>query len=363
MFIAAAAVFAQESLRDEAAKYGLLVGTAAGRAQLYSKNFCAVTAKNFSSLTPENELKMDYVARKQGAYNVKNPDTIIAWAEEHGIKVRGHTLVWHKAVPGWLQRSGWSKEQVHQFLKEYITTLVGMYKGRLYAWDVVNEAFEDNGRLREHSSFFQKTCGTEYIEKAFIWAHEAEPEARLFINDYDVEMMNPKSNGLYALVEKLLAQGVPIHGVGIQAHVTEEGALSFQALLANVRRFIDLGFEVQFTELDVRIKLATEEKLAHQAQIYRDFFRIALSLDKVTAITTWGTSDRDSWIPSAFPGYATALLFDALYAPKPAYDAVLDVLKAGPEKKLNFLFPGSGGTSLMLSRAMSALDYEFIPVN
>ncbi len=331
LFILGAVSFAQDTLRDAAAKYHLLIGTAGGRAQLNNPLFRDATAKNFNSFTPENELKMHYVARMQNEYNFKNPDYIVQWAEENKLQVRGHTLVWHKAVPGWLQRSGWSKDQVLQFLKEYIAVVMGRYKGRIYAWDVVNEPFEDNGKLREGSSFFQKTCGTEYIEKAFVWAHEVDPAAKLFLNDYNTETVNPKSNALYDLVKQLLAKGVPIHGVGIQAHVTEEGPPNFVLLLKNVKRLAALGLEVQFTELDVRIRgEITEEKLAHQAEIYRDFFRIAIGVKKVTCVTTWGTSDKDSWIPGQFKGYDAALMFDAQYAPKPAYDAALKALKAGP---------------------------------
>jgi endo-1,4-beta-xylanase len=352
---AGAVAFAQDTLRDAAAKYNLLIGTALGRGQLNNPRFKAATEQNFSSMTPENDLKMPAVARIQDSYNFNSVDVLVQWAEANKIKVRGHTLIWHKAVPAWILKTGWSKDQVLQFLKDYINTVVTHFKDKIYAWDVVNEPIEDDGRLRDDSSFWQKTCGIEYIEKAFTWAHEADPNAKLFINDYNIEEMNNKANALYALVKSLLAKGVPVHGVGFQCHVIEETPPNFGALLQNVKRFADLGLEVQFTELDVRIGgEVTKDKLAHQADIYRDFFRVALANKKVTGVTTWGTSDNDSWINYTNKGYGSALLFDAQYAPKPAFQAVLAALKAGPEKNLTFTLPTTNRKLLAPFKALAA---------
>jgi endo-1,4-beta-xylanase len=334
--------FAQETrtlappyLRDLAVRDNFLIGCASTRGDLNNPRFREVAAREFDSLSVENDLKCTSVSGPNGAYYFNAADYIIKWAEEHGMKIRGHTLVWHNSVPKWLAESGWNKEQVLGYLKEYITTVVGRYKGRLYCWDVVNEIFGDDGRLRDgRTSFWYKTCGDEYIEQAFRWAHEADPDAKLFINDYGVETVNPKSTGLYELVKKLLAKGVPVQGFGMQCHVAEDNPPDFASVERNIRRFVDLGLEVQMTELDVRIRGdLTPEKLRHQSAVYSDFFRVALSFDKVTGITTWGVSDEDSWISYSFNGYGGALLFDDRFNPKPAYFAVKEILAKGRLKK------------------------------
>ena len=343
MLFLGGSVFAQRKvdpqalpLRALAAKQQLLVGAASTRGKLNNPKFKALAAREFNSLTVENELKCASVAYHKDSFMFKSPDYIINWAEANGMKVRGHTLIWHSSVPKWLSESGWSKEQVLAFLKEYITTVVSRYKGRIYAWDVVNEIFEDTGKLRQNSSFWYKACGEDYIEKAFIWAHEADPNVKLFINDYNVEMFNAKSTATYELVKKLLAKGVPVHGFGMQAHMTV-GGINFKSIAKNIRRFTDLGLEVHITELDVRIPgVGTPEQFKQQAENYRGFFTLAMDNPGVTSITTWGATDRDSWIAYTYKGYGAPLLFDGEYQPKPAYFAVTEVLTQGrhqPGKK------------------------------
>jgi endo-1,4-beta-xylanase len=320
-------------LRELAAKQNVLLGAASTRGKLNNPKFRETCAREFNSLTVENELKCAAIAYFPDRYVFNSADYIIAWAEKNNMKVRGHTLVWHSSVPKWILESGWDKEKTLAFLKDYITTTVTRYKGRLYAWDVVNEIFDDLGRLRdESSSFWYKTCGDEYIEKAFIWAHEADPDVKLFINDYGVETINFKSTATYELAKKLLAKGVPIHGFGMQAHMTEGKLPDFKNIAANIKRFTDLGLEVQVTELDVRIadEPAPEAKqFQNQAEVFRGFVELALANPKITCITTWGVSDSDSWIPGSFKGFGAALMFDEQFAPKPAYAAVADVLTKG----------------------------------
>jgi endo-1,4-beta-xylanase len=211
-----------------------------------------------------------------------------------------------------------------EVLREHITTVVGRYKGRIVAWDVVNEAVEQNGELRD--TVWLRVIGPEYIELAFRWAHEADPDALLFYNDYSAETMNRKSNAVYALVQDLLEKGVPIHGVGFQMHVELGGAPSLRAVQRNMERLGALGLEVQITEMDVRLRDTKAQTLERQAEIYGDTLQLCLDEPSCTAFVMWGFADCHSWIPSSFKGWGDALVFDGDYAPKPAYDRLCDVL-------------------------------------
>jgi endo-1,4-beta-xylanase len=341
LFLSALSVHAQEKkdvaalpLKTLAARQGLLFGFATSGGKLNGPKLTAIAKREFNALTVEDEMKCAYLASRSDRYLFKTADYIIAWAEKNNMKVRGHTLIWHKSVPKWIAESGWNKEQTLAFLKKYITDVVTHFRGKLYAWDVVNEVFRDTDRLRTGvSSFWAGACGPEYIEKAFIWAHQADPDVKLFINDYNVERVNPKSTAIYKLVKELLAKGVPIHGFGMQAHMICKNMPNFESIAANIKRFTDLGLEVHITELDVRIPgVGTPEQFKLQAEIYAGFMKVAMENPGVTSVTIWGITDKDSWIQWSYPGYGAATLFDGQYNPKPAYEAVLKVLAAGRKK-------------------------------
>jgi endo-1,4-beta-xylanase len=324
---------AARPLRELAAKRGILVGAAIDPWRIGQPDMSRLIAREFSSITAENEMKCIILSRGPDEYNFKAADELVAFAEKNKMQIRGHTLVWHQATPAWITRTGWSKDQVLDWLKTYITTVVGRYKGKVYCWDVVNEVFEPNGKFTGPlKSFWYKTCGEDYIEKAFIWAHEADPQAKLYINDVSCEYANRQSNAIFDWVKSARARGVPVDGVGFQAHLAEETKIDYGAIRANFQRFKDLGLELQITEMDVRIDgPPTPEKLANQASIFKEFMRMALEF-KMHAFTCWGVSDKDSWIPGAFRGYGSALLFDKELAPKPAYDAVEEALAEAPAK-------------------------------
>jgi endo-1,4-beta-xylanase len=262
----------------------------------------------------------------QGNIDWSAADALVASAQANGQKVRGHTLVWHSQLPSFISDGTMTKDQLNATLKAHIDTEVGHFKGKIYAWDVVNEAFNDDGTMRQ--SVFYTTLGEGYIADAFRWAHAADPAAKLYINDYDTDDINPKSDGLYALVKSLKAQGVPIDGVGFQAHLDLDNAFPAQ-MAANLQRFAALGVEVAVTELDVRLVTpSTAATLRTQADYYKQVVEACLSTPACVGITVWGISDRDSWVPSVFPGKGEADLYDANLQPKPAYDAVVQALKA-----------------------------------
>jgi len=303
-------------------KSRIYVGSALNSGKLSESDYKNVSAQEFDCLTPEWEMKLQAIEKTKGHRDYTEADKLVEFAQQNKMKVRGHTLVWHIHNPDWLQEL--SKTELQSFLHKHITEEVTRYKGKIYAWDVVNEVFEENGTLRD--SVYHKNLGSGYIADAFKIAHEADPNAKIYINDYSTEGKNNKSDGLFKLVSELKSQGVPIHGVGFQSHFLS-GQIPTD-FAENLKRFTDLGLEVAITELDIRIQLpATNEKLAQQAKEYGHIFKTCVSLPGCVGVTTWGFTDKYSWIPGFFKGYGDALLFDNNYHPKPAVTSIEAALK------------------------------------
>lgn len=313
---------ASTSLRALGKSRGILIGAAVAPEPLRNDAEYAETLKReFSMVTTENAMKFEPIHPARDRYNFSDADTVVNFAEDNGLKVRGHTLVWHQTLPSWLTAGQFKRDELIKILRDHIATVVGRYRGKVAVWDVVNEAVDDNGILRE--TIWLKGIGPEYIDMAFKWAHEADPEAMLFYNDYGGEGLGQKSDAIYALVRGLKERKVPIHGVGLQMHLDPDYPPSTEAVTKNVKRLSDLDLEVHITEMDARIKLpSTEEKLEQQAKIYRDILNACMKVKNFKAFTMWGFTDRYSWVPWFFPGYGDALIFDESYNPKPAYKAI-----------------------------------------
>jgi endo-1,4-beta-xylanase len=316
------------SLRELAAARDFWIGAAIGDPFPNNAQYMSLLDREFNVIVAGNDMKFSYLQPNRGSFRWTRADAMVDFAEAKGMRIRGHTLVWHSAyqLPNWLTSGNWSRAELVQILETHIATVVGRYKGRIYAWDVVNEAIDDQGRMRAESFWFQR-LGRDYIEIAFRAAHAADPDALLFYNDYNLEWSHPKSDSAYALVADLQARGVPIHGVGFQGHML----LNFpsrDAFQGQMNRFAGLGVVLEITELDIRMTLpVTQSKLATQATRYREVFEICLQSPACDTVVLWGVHDGDSWIPSAFPGQGAALLFDEAFAPKPAYWAVHELLK------------------------------------
>jgi endo-1,4-beta-xylanase len=324
---------ARPTLRELAASRHLLLGAAANASHLGESAYTDALAREFNMLEAENEMKLGPLRPAEDTFSWAAADALVAFAESRQMKVRGHTFVWHQSLPAWLSTR--SPAQLEAILRDHITTVAQRYRGRVFAWDVANEVFNpDNGTLR--SSLWRDQpgiglgTGTAYVEQAFRWAAAADPGAILFYNDFNAEVVNSKSNAVYAMVQDFQRRGVPIHGVGLQMHRTLT-PIDAASLEANIRRLTDLGLEVHITEMDVRVPVdasgaASAADLQAQAQIYDTVVAACLKFPRCTAIQTWGVSDRYSWIPGAFPGFGAGLLFDASYRAKPAYAAVRDRL-------------------------------------
>lgn len=286
-------------------------------------------AREFSIVTVESALKLGLVRREPSEYTFGPADSIVDFARHQGQTVRGHTLVWHEEVPDWLDAADLDREAAMVLLEQHIKTVVGRYAGLIQEWDVVNEAIDDDGELRD--TVWLRLIGPEYIALAFQWAHEADPDARLFYNDYNIEWSSPKSDAAHDLLAGLLESGVPVHGIGFQGHFTLDWFPSTHDMAMNFERFADLGLEIQLTEVDVRLEVPiTDEKLEAQADIYWQLMAVCMEQPACTTFITWGVSDRYSWIPDMRPGFDAGLLLDVDYEPKPAYWALIDALTRPP---------------------------------
>ena len=314
-----------KTLKQLAKPTGVRVGTAVDMAALADDaTYSKAVAAQFNTVTPENVMKWEVVEPKRGQLDFTEADKLVAFAKANKQKVRGHTLVWHSQLPAWLttgvEDGSIKKKELRRILKQHIATQVGRYKGDIWAWDVVNEAFNEDGTLRD--SLWLQQLGPEYIADAFRWAHKADPKAILFYNDYNTEGINPKSDAVYKLVKKLRSEGVPIQGYGVQGHLSTNYPLP-EDMGANLRRFGKLGLKTAVTEADVRIELpADAAEVQAQDNGYSYMLQSCLLERSCISFTVWGFTDKYSWIPGVFPKEGQANLYDENYQPKSAYEAV-----------------------------------------
>jgi endo-1,4-beta-xylanase len=286
----------------------------------------------FSSLTPENALKWDNVEPVRDQYDFAAGDAIVAFAQQHGEQVRGHNLMWYRSNPAWLTKGSFSADELRQILHDHISAVVGRYKGKIAAWDVVNELFDQNGRLQPGNPFTDQ-LGVGIVADAFRWAHEADPAAVLYINDFNVETSATKRAAYLDLVRQLKGQGVPIGGMGIQSHLSLQTTTFPKDYGKTLKAFGELGVDVAVTELDVRMPLhggqATADQLATQATWYKQAVQACLAVPRCVSITMWGVPDTYSWVPKTYPDQGAATVFADDVTPKPAFAAMVTALQAG----------------------------------
>lgn len=321
---AAVAVPAQAAttLKDLATAAGKDIGFALAPDRLSESAYTSVADSEFTLVVPENAMKWDATEPSQNSFSYGAGDRVASYAATTGKKLYGHTLVWHSQLPGWVNNL--SGTALQSAMTNHVTNVATHFKGKVVAWDVVNEAFADNGARRAESPFQQK-LGDGYIETAFRAARAADPNARLCINDYNTDGINAKSTAIYNLVKDFKSRGVPIDCVGFQAHLIIGQVPS--DLQANLKRFADLGVDVRITELDIRMQTPSDAtKLATQAADYKKVFQACLAVTRCQGVTIWGITDKYSWVPDTFPGQGAALVWDAGYAKKPAYDAIASAL-------------------------------------
>jgi endo-1,4-beta-xylanase len=310
---------AAATLGASAAAKNRYFGAAIAAPKLGDTTYTTILKREFNSVTAENEMKWDATEPSRGSFNYSSGDRILAQAQANGQMVRGHALAWHSQMPGWAQSL--SGSTLRSAMLNHITQVATHYRGKIHSWDVVNEAFADDGRGSRRDSSLQRT-GNDWIEAAFRAARAADPGAKLCYNDYNTDGVNAKSTAVYNMVVDFKARGVPIDCVGFQSHLTNSAPGDYQA---NLQRFANLGVDVQITELDI--------SGSNQANAYAAVTNACLAVSRCTGITVWGIRDSDSWRTGANP-----LLFDASGNKKAAYTAVLNALNAGTG--------GGGGTSI-----------------
>jgi endo-1,4-beta-xylanase len=342
LLCAAGANGVAQTMRRRADRGGVLVGAAVDPRRFDEPAYASTLAREFNMVEPENVMKWGTLRPDRDTFNFGPGDRVVRFARAHGMKVRGHCLLWSEYNPAWLSKGEHTPEQLNAILREHIFKVMRHYAGKVFAWDVVNESFLADGSV-ESSVWYDspgiglKGKGTAYIEQAFRWAREADPKALLFYNDYDTETINPKSDAVYEMLKDFKRRGVPVDGVGVQAHImdldVDSGAV--ESFAANLERLAALGLQIHITEMDVglpvdaRGDLQNPEDLKRQAEIYRLVAEGCFRQPRCTAFQTWGFTDKYSWIPDWTKGKKGApLLFDKSYAPKPAYTSVVNALAA-----------------------------------
>lgn len=332
------------------------VGVALNPSQFTEQNAgeAELVKTHFSSLTPENVMKWERIHPEPGTYDFERADQFVTFGEENDAHMVGHTLVWHNQTPDWVfeddDGNPVTRDTLLARMENHIQTVVGRYAGRIDGWDVVNEALNDDGSLRE--TRWLDIIGEDYLAKAFQYAREADPDADLYYNDYSLERPD-KRDGAVRLVQNLLDQGVDVTGIGTQAHHSLDNP-SIEAQVATIEAFADLGVDVMVTELDIAVLPRPDEHwgadITQSAELedelnpyptalpdsmqqalaerYAELFEVFLDhQDAITRVTFWGVTDADSWLNdwpiegrTSYP-----LLFDRQNEPKPAFDAVVEV--------------------------------------
>ncbi len=314
------------------------MSAAADSAHFQETQYAQILGSEFHALEPENAMKFGPIHPRPNTdlqpYDFAAADQVVSFAKQRGMKVRGHTLVWHQQNPEWLTWGGLGPPQLSTILRDHITTVMNHFGGDVYAWDVVNEAFEENGTMRSTIWYDQPGIGfagqgTRYIEQALAWSHQDIPDCKLIYNDFNNETINPKSDAIYVMAQDFKQRSVPLHGVGMQMHIdlSFDNAATLQSFTDNIKRLGDLGLEVHITELDVRIPDNSAASLQAQGALYGKVASICAQQPVCKLFQVWGVTDRYSWVPAQFPDYGWALLWDANYQKKPAYNSVVQSWK------------------------------------
>ncbi|MDN3241466.1 endo-1,4-beta-xylanase [Glycomyces tritici] len=312
------------TLGASAAESGRYFGAAVSTQYLSESAYANTLGAEFNSVVAENAMKWDATEPNPGQFNFSGGDQLVNWAQARGMKVRGHTLVWHAQQPGWAQNL--TGQNLRNAMLNHIAGVANHYEGDVFAWDVVNEAFEWDGSRRQ--SNLQRQLGNGWIEEAFRAADAADPTATLCYNDYGTDSINAKSTAIYNMVRDFKSRGVPIDCVGFQTHIAHNENLS--SYQANLQRFADLGVDVEITELDVG-------QGSGQAATYGTVTNACMAVARCKGITVWGITDKYSWRDD------NPLLFDGNYQKKQAYHTVLAALNNGN--------PGGGGGKHITSAA------------
>ncbi|KAL2268707.1 hypothetical protein VTJ83DRAFT_3553 [Remersonia thermophila] len=290
----------------------------------------AILADNdeFGQTTPTNGQKWLFVEPAPRLFNFTEGDYVADLALSQGKLLRCHALVWHSQLAPWVEETNWTAPALADAIERHIRAVAGYYRGRCHAWDVVNEALDEDGSYRK--SVFYRVLGEEYLKLAFRAAAAADPEAKLYYNDYGIERpTSPKTAGALRLVRMLRDEGIRVDGVGMQAHLHADNHPSAEDLIATSEAYAKVVEEVAFTELDVRIKLPVDEqKLQWQKECYQKVVEACVRVEACVGITLWDFYDPFSWVPHVFPNNGASLLWFDDFSKHPAYDGMVETFKS-----------------------------------
>ncbi|KAL4243794.1 Endo-1,4-beta-xylanase A [Abortiporus biennis] len=302
-------------------------GTATDNSELSDAPYTAIldNINEFGQITPANSMKWDATEPSRGQFTFTNADAIANLAKKNGQLLRGHNCVWYSQLPSWVSNGGFNAATLTSIIQTHCSTVVGRYKGSVYSWDVVNEPFNDDGTWR--TDVFYNTLGTSYVSIALQAARAADPNAKLYINDYNIEGQSAKTTAMLNLVKSLKQQGVPLDGIGLQGHfIVGELPGNLQQTL---EQFTALGVEVAYTELDIRMSLpATQASLAQQQKDYQTVVTACTNVPGCVGVTIWDFTDKYSWVPNTFSGQGEACPWDQNLQKKPAYQGIVSGLEA-----------------------------------
>ena len=315
-----------EPLRVLGAEQGVRIGTAIDdEALVHDADYVALVEREVDMVVAENVMKWSTIQPQQGEFDFEAADRLVEFAEANEMAVRGHVLVWSRQLPDWVREANWSRDEAIDVLREHITMLVGRYRGRIEQWDVVNEPIAQDGDGLEVNPWLE-LIGPDHIELAFEFAREADPDAELFINDFDGAFPGDRTDRLLALAGDLVDVSAPIDGVGLQFHHRAADSFTADDVVSVFDRIDALGLQAAVTEADVRIELVDGEPsagdLAAQAELVGAILEGCIAADNCDTFVMWGLTDRWSWVPDTFPGEGVATLFDTNGAPKPAHESL-----------------------------------------
>jgi len=314
-----------DGLNARAKSIGKYMGTEYNIPELSERTFLNIANNldEFGSAVPGNEMKWDATEPNQNQFSYGQGDSIANNVIGAGQLLRCHTLVWHNQIPNWVRNGNWNNQTLIAAMQNHIKNVVTHWKGKCSHWDVVNEALEEDGRYR--SSVFYNVIGEAFIPIAFRAAAAADPNVKLFYNDYNIELAGAKATGAQRIVKTIKAYGAKIDAVGLQAHLVVGQVPSYSQYQSNLKAFTDLGVDVAYTELDIRMNLpSSSQKLQQQATDYGNVIKACALTERCLGTTMWGLTDAHSWVPGTFQGTGDALPWSSSYQKKPAYTAILN---------------------------------------
>ena len=301
------------------------IGTAVNYGDLFGSDprYAQTLTDHFDAITPEWDMKWDHTEPQPGQWNFGPADAVVDYALAHGMSVHGHCLVWSQELPSWVTDGDWTKASLEAVLKQHIQTEVSHFAGRVHEWDVVNEPFNNDGSYTDN--VFLRVIGPDYVSLALQWAHEADPSATLFLNDYNIDWPGPKEQAMLTLARQLLADGVPLGGIGMEEHLSLSWAPSPTQLADAMSDFASLGLKLEITESDVDttgFDGTPAQRITAEAGVFGELASACRAQPACTRFTVWGVSDAVSWLGAAADG----LPFDADYTATPSWQAILDGL-------------------------------------